>query len=580
MTCIVSVKERQLKLSSKNNKVKENFKDVYPLFHFMEKKDFIWMVILMLAFFVLAIINLGDSKEPETYLNCGQDGIKEVVLDLGEYKQITNLDFFLGCKDNINVALSVYDEDEKEWFVLDDSMSVSSVFAWNRRDINFYGRYMGLVFTDPEALVNELVLLDSDGNEILPYNADEYTELFDEQQIHPEYISYKNGTIFDEVYHGRTAYEFINHRTAYETTHPHLGKILIALGIRIFGMNPFGMRISSVVMGTLMLGFVYLFAKRLTKDTMCSAFATALLCVDFMHFALSRIGTIDVHVAFFIIGMYYFMFAYLQENKKRIKYSYLLLCLSGCFMGLGCATKFTGIFAGAGLGVIFTAYLIKNFPKDRWVKLMILCIVSFIVVPLIIYTLGFIPVVEYVKTPNLITKMITGTKNMISYHSGLNATHSYSSKWYTWPFTIRPLLDAYNVVADDKRSSISTMGNPIIWWFGFLCLIYTTIRIFVKKDMKALFLVVAYLTQYMPWWFVSRICFIYHYFPSSIFLIVIIGYTMKTICDEHKWGKCVVYGFLGAATALFFIYYPAISGMPVKYDYLKALSLFESWTLT
>lgn len=566
-----------------SKKRKNEFKKTYPLFYFMEKKDFVWMGIFMFVFLVLALWNLGDSKAPETSLNCGTDGIKEVVLDFGENTQITNMDVFLGCNDNITVALSVYDEDRDDWDVIDDKIEIASVFAWNRKDIDFCGRYMGLVFYDSYAPINELSFIDSQGNTRLPYNADEYTELFDEASLHPDYISYRNGTMFDEVYHGRTAYEFINHMTAYETTHPHLGKIIIAIGVKIWGMNPFGMRISSVVMGTLMLAFVSLTAKRFTKDSLCAALATGLLSVDFMHYTLSRIGTIDVHVAFFIVGMYYFMFAYLQENRRNsgnTKYSYLLLCLSGIFMGLGCATKFTGIFAGAGLGIIFIAYLIKNFPKDSWFKLMILCIVSFIIVPLILYTLAFIPVVEYVQTPNLITKMITGTRNMISYHSGLNATHSYSSKWYTWPFTVRPLLDAYNAVADDKRSSISTMGNPVIYFTGILCVIYMAARSFVKKDMKALFLTVAYLAQYMPWWFVGRICFIYHYFPSAIFMIIIIAYTVKTICDEHKWGKYVAYGLLGASTVVFIIYFPAVSGLPVNYDYLKALCLFPSWTLT
>lgn len=569
-------------MNNSKRRQKELYK-TYPLFHFMKPKDFLWMGVVMLIFFILAVWNLGDTKEPKTYLQCGQDGIKEVILDFGDYMYISDMDVFLNCKDNIKIALSVYDEEVGEWNVIDDNIEVSSVFAWNRKEINIYGRYMGLVFMDENAPVNEITFLDGEGNVCIPCNADEYTEIFDEVYLHPDYISYKNGTMFDEVYHGRTAYEFIHHLTTYETTHPHLGKIIIALGIELFGMSPFGMRISSVIMGTLMIGFVGLLAKRLTHDTWCSVAATILLGADFMHYTLSRIATIDVHVCFFIVGMYYFMFAYLQENKNNkgnLKYSYLLLALSGLFMGFGCATKFTGIFAGAGLGIIFISYLIKHFPKDNWFKLMILCIVSFIVVPLIIYTLGFIPVVEYVKTPNLITRTIEGTKSMISYHSGLDATHSYSSKWYTWPFVIRPLLDAYNVVADDKRSSVSTMGNPIIYYLGIVCLLYQAVRIFTKKDTKALFLFVAYFTQYMPWWFVGRICFIYHYFPSSVFLMVIIGYTIKTISDKTKWGKYAGYVLVTASVMAFVIYFPAISGLPVKYDYLNALTILNSWTLT
>lgn len=61
--------------------------------------------------------------------------------------------------------------------------------------------------------------------------------------MYPEVKTYLTGTMFDEVYHGRTAYEFLHKLTTYETTHPHLGKILISFGIIAFGMNRFRMAV-------------------------------------------------------------------------------------------------------------------------------------------------------------------------------------------------------------------------------------------------------------------------------------------------------------------------------------------------
>ena len=75
--------------------------------------------------------------------------------------------------------------------------------------------------------------------------------LFDEAGINDSETSYLNSTYFDEIYHGRTAYEFVSGSRVYETTHPQFGKDLLSLGILVFGMNPFGMRVVQRLYGTI-----------------------------------------------------------------------------------------------------------------------------------------------------------------------------------------------------------------------------------------------------------------------------------------------------------------------------------------
>lgn len=45
--------------------------------------------------------------------------------------------------------------------------------------------------------------------------------------------------------------------------------------------------------------------------------AIVLFAADFMHFAQTRIATIDVYITFFIILMYYFMYDYTQKEFLR-----------------------------------------------------------------------------------------------------------------------------------------------------------------------------------------------------------------------------------------------------------------------
>ena len=49
----------------------------------------------------------------------------------------------------------------------------------------------------------------------------------------------------------------------YEWTHPPLGKVMMMIGIQLFGMTPFGWRFMGALMGVLMLPLLYLIVKQL-----------------------------------------------------------------------------------------------------------------------------------------------------------------------------------------------------------------------------------------------------------------------------------------------------------------------------
>ena len=95
----------------------------------------------------------------------------------------------------------------------------------------------------------EMAFKDKDGNLVTPQSVTppEAAPLFDEQELVPDEPTYMTDFYFDEIYHVRTAYENIHQIEPYEITHPPLGKIILACGIEMFGMNPFGWRF----MGTL-----------------------------------------------------------------------------------------------------------------------------------------------------------------------------------------------------------------------------------------------------------------------------------------------------------------------------------------
>ncbi len=83
--------------------------------------------------------------------------------------------------------------------------------------------------------------------------------------------------------------------------HPDVGKWLIALGEKAFGMDPFGWRISAAVVGALMVLVMCRLARRLTGSTLLGCIAGVLLCFDGLHFVLSRLALLDIFVAFFLL---------------------------------------------------------------------------------------------------------------------------------------------------------------------------------------------------------------------------------------------------------------------------------------
>lgn len=559
-------------LKKKNEPIKQPVK--------MTNADYKSMVILTLLFLVMVFIRLGNNYAPSSGMEFKNGGNRDVIIDLGEYTSIDSINVFLGANENRHISLSAYNEVTKEWQVISTDNVIVSVFDWNKIPVNYYLRYLGVVFTDDKAEILELVCKAPDGTIITPVNKDEYPELYDEQDMYPKDVTFLDGTYFDEIYHGRTAYEIVHNINVYETTHPHFGKILISLGIRLFGMNPFGWRFMLALMGTLMVPVMYLFAKKMTDSTFVATATTLLLVCDCMHFGLSRISTIDIPVALFIMLMYYFMYRYLAEPNKESRNAYYMLILSGLFMSFGIATKFTGVYAGIGLAIIFLGYTVMHFPKKSWKKLLGLCTGVFAVAPVLIYTMSFAPVVTCVGAKNIFEKMYIGTKNMVDYHSNLQATHYYSSKWYQWPVDIKPLLESHERLADGRVSCISIMGNPAIMWIIIPCFIFMLYRIFRKKDQKALFLVIAALAQYVPWMLVSRCTFIYHYFPTMLFGMLMIGYTMKLIMEAKPKLKYGVMAYLAVVVILFIVFYPAISGLPVNQAYLMKLKWFKDWVIT
>lgn len=141
--------------------------------------------------------------------------------------------------------------------------------------------------------------------------------------------------------------------------HPDVGKWLIALGEKAFGMDPFGWRVASAVVGALMVLVMVRMARRVTGSTMLGVVAGLLLCFDGMQLVLSRLALLDIFLAFFVLLGVHCVIADRQWTRERLmtrgRQRVLLrpwLLGAGVSFGLACGTKWTAVFPLAAFGLL------------------------------------------------------------------------------------------------------------------------------------------------------------------------------------------------------------------------------------
>lgn len=565
--------------------------------HRLTRTDAIIIAAVMAVYSGIALYNLGDTKAPQTGVALGNQPIS-VQFDMPQ--DVLGMKLYLGSyhltKDNA-LTVTLIDEEGKE--AASKTIDDGAVFFWNDVEISAFASGARLS-ANGEVTVIEAAFIDKDRQPIPTTGGG---AAFDEQQLVPERQSFRNSTYFDEIYHARTAYEFIHGLPVYEWTHPPLGKVFISLGIKAFGMTPFGWRIVGTVFGILMIPAMYIFSKRLFAKTSPAAFCTVIFTFDFMHFAQTRIATIDVYITFFIILMYMFMAVWLGKSFYDTDFKRTLIPLgaAGICFGLGTASKWTGLYAGVGLAVMFLIYILTRYREYKYAKnnpngetngikhshiievfpkytkrTILFCVVFFVIIPAAIYLCSYIPFMRANGTG--IAGVLQNQADMLGYHSGVNDEHSFSSRWYQWAIMTRPIWYYSGSISDTVKEGISSFGNPLVWWVGIIAFFYTAYRA-LRRDKTALFLAVGYLAQLLPWVFVTRITFIYHYFPSVPFVVLMIGYSAcQLIGEKHR--TAVLAAYAAAVVILFAMFYPVLSGMPVSVDYVRDfLKWFNSWVL-
>ena len=531
------------------------------------------LLALTAATAVLSFSYLGSRTAPQDPLDATGTALSESVTLDGSAVS-------LWVYPGISFGGSMTVTDASGSTVFEKELNYGTCFSWTANNVQMAAGTQLTVMVE-NAQLFELAFRDANGR-LVPVTGG--GALFDEQTAVPDTISQLNSMYFDEIYHGRTGYEQLHKMPVYETTHPPLGKDLIMVGIALFGMTAFGWRFAGTLFGVLLVPLAWCFVRRLTRKPWAAATAGVLLALDFMRFSQSRLATIDVYGTFFILLGAYCMVWYCQRVlTDGVNRALLPMALGGVAFGLGCAAKWTGIYAGAGLAVLYLGVLYARWQQKRpgfraeFRTAAVGGVLFYVLLPLCLYIGSYLP--YWWRDPAFsLSDWWQCQVSMFSYHATLKATHPFESRWYTWLLGLRPVWYYRNgYLPYGMKASIAGMAGPVIWLVGLAALVgLLWHQVSGRGSRQGAGVLILYGTQLIPWMLVTRCTFLYHYFPSSMFCLAALALVLARM-KHVDWAKKIAAGLCVVALVLFVLYYPALSGLPIPAWWADALNALPSF---
>jgi dolichyl-phosphate-mannose-protein mannosyltransferase len=426
--------------------------------------------------------------------------------------------------------------------------------------------------------------------------------------VHFAFFGHPSSLVFDEVHFSRfvSAYSTGEY---YFDIHPPFGKLLISGFSSLFGAGaidmafqintPFQggeylvMRFLPSLSGAIIPLLVFLILYRLGTPLVAALFGGLLACLDNALLVQTRSIFLDGFLISFSLGSF---LAYLNFRKNRAL-PWLVLC--GLLAGAAIGIKWTGGTALA-LPLIWEAVdAWKTRNKDvlwRWLGTSALLTTLALVVYLAAFIVHFtlldksgpgdafhspafqktldgnpLESAPDVASAGLVEKIVELNLRMFTANRDLTATHSYSSPWFTWPVMARPIFYWNN---GDQR--IYLTGNPVIWWGTTLAIGLLLVWFFIQKrrhETTTTVLLSAWALNFLPFIFIGRVMFLYHYLPALMYGLILTVYLVSQTERKVLWLSLAS----GLALVSFLWFAPLSYGLSLDVEGLQARQWFDTW---
>ena len=431
--------------------------------------------------------------------------------------------------------------------------------------------------------------------------------------------------VFDEVYHAKTALQYLNGEPPTEWVHPPTAKLLIAIGIWKFGYVSWAWRLLPALAGIALAPVFFLLARRVLPSERAALFASFLLLCDGVYMVQSRVAMTNIFAVLFQVSSALFI----VRAGRREGVPFWDMLAAGVCLGLALSTRWTSLWAAGFLGLTLVAVRARRLL--RWSELL-LVLLAFAIIPALIYVLSYVPWMEQGHT---VRDMVQLQSSIWHYHATLNATHPYFSKWYTWPWLVRPTWYYFNNQDGWVRGMVA-IGNPAIWWasvpvslwalltsfrarrpaldlaavacaaaggallvtadavavLGALLMLASVALILIAQhtllDPVRLFTGAGFFALYLPWGVSPRTLNYSHYLFEAIpYACLSLGLLLDRLWGLRErspkraiLGETAVVAYLSLVLALFILFFPLLTALPVPARWFNEPVFFgvRPWT--
>jgi len=357
--------------------------------------------------------------------------------------------------------------------------------------------------------------------------------------LHLLTIGFPRTYVFDEYWYVPSAKRIIQDGFNLRPEHPPLAQVLIATGITLFGDNPLGWRIFSVIFGALSILALYLLVKQISKNEWAAFMSAALLSFEKMFFTFSSLALLDIFFIFFMILSFHFFF------RKALARSALVA-------GLGAVCKLNAVLTAPVLILyqVFNRFSpsAKAWVKSiRWTKIVIWVSVFSASFFIFLYLLDRVYTGPDLK---MLSNPVNHLKYMLEIHSSKYWPKSDEQGPWTWIYSPRNYYYGNLSVA---RVPFLEVFNPFVTGLSLVSVPYVIYNLWRTKDRLSLFALIWFSVTYFVW-FPS-----YFIFSRPLFSFYILA-AIPSICifnaiffqNDRRVARSIV--IMAAAYFLFFQY--------------------------
>lgn len=364
-------------------------------------------------------------------------------------------------------------------------------------------------------------------------------------------LGYPTEEYFDEVYHAKTATQYLRGEAPTEWVHPPTAKLLIAGGVALFGYEPWAWRLAPALAGILLAPVFLLLARRVLATERAALFATLLLLLDGVYLVQSRIAMTNVFAVLFQLLSVLLLLRAVLERRLALR----AMTLAGLALGLALSTRWTSLWAWGFLGLVFLAVRGRRAFAARELALGVL---AFLALPALVYLLSYVP---WMRQGHSVWDVLRTQRDIWGYHANLTATHTYFSPWWTWPWLYRPAWYFW-FSGEGFVRGIVALGNPALWWAAVPVSLWALVSGIRWRDPRRAFCGAGFFLLYLPWGLSPRTLNFSHYLFEAIpYACLSLGMLL-----DRRWdvGQAVLArGYVVLVAALFLLFLPFLTAMPV-----------------